>query len=151
MGAIRKMIGFVTIIALISIIALGCGGGGGSEEKAKEMFAQAQEFQNNNKYEEAIEKYREIAKQYPNLREGANSQFMIGFIYANLMNNFDKARVEFNTFLDKFSSSADSGLIAGAKFELANLGKSIEDIPVLSTLGKGADTTTADMGNKDKQ
>jgi len=97
-----------------------------------ELFSAAQDLQKQEKYQDAIKIYQQIAKEFPKSREGSNSQFMIGFIYANHLQDYTKAKAELETFLAKFTATADSGLIEGAKFELRFMGKPIDDIPNLS-------------------
>ena len=131
----------ISVLAALTVSLVGCG----NKEKtgkADELFAGAQQLQQEEKYSDAVKLYRQIADQYPTSRQGANSQFMIGYIYANHIKDLEQARIELNRFLEKFSSVADSGLIAGARFELQYLGKDISDIPTLSELG-GVDTTAA--------
>jgi len=99
-----------------------------------ELFAKAQDLQKQEKFEDAVRTYREIARNFPTTKQGANSQFMVGYIYANHIKDYEQAKIELNRFIDKYSSSADSGLVAGAKFELQYLGKSIDEIPILSNL-----------------
>lgn len=132
-----KIIAFaVTILLVLS----GCQGKPAGNPA--EMFASAQDFQKQENYTEAIKVYKQIVKDHPKSREGANSQFMVGFIYANHLQDFPKAKAELTTFLDKYSTTADSGLIEGAKFELRFMGKPIDDIPSLETTGNTSLATT---------
>jgi len=124
-------------MALISALALtSCkkqetaGAAGGETE----MFAKAQDFQKQEKFEDAVKTYRDIARNYPTTKQGANSQFMVGYIYANHIKDYEQAKIELNRFIEKYSTTADSGLVEGAKFELQYLGKSIDEIPILSDL-----------------
>lgn len=115
-----------------------------------ELFARAQELQKQEKFNEAVNIYRNIAKKFANTRQGANSQFMIGYIYANHIKDLKQATLELNRFLEDFSSVSDSGLIEGAKFELLNLGKDINDIPILSGLGETQDTSLVQESAKEQ-
>jgi outer membrane protein assembly factor BamD (BamD/ComL family) len=133
-------IAVLTLAALVGSVA-GCAKGE-KTKKADELFAGAQQLQQEEKYTEAIKVYRQIAEQFPKSRQGANSQFMIGYIYANHVKDLEQARLDLNRFLTGFAGVADSGLIAGAHFELQFLGKDISDIPTLSALGL-PDTTAA--------
>ncbi len=105
-----------------------------------ELFAKAQDFQKQEKFEDAVRIYRKIVREYPKTRKAANSQFMIGYIYANHIRDYEQAKIELNRFIDKYGDVADSGLVAGAHFELKYLGKDIDEIPILSDVGK-EDTT----------
>ena len=56
---------------------------------------------------------------------------MIGYVFANFLNDYESARLEYEKFLQLFSSKADSGLVESVKFELRNLGKDLNEIPQL--------------------
>jgi len=125
----------LTLIAGLSII--GCkkdGGNAGVPGKEVELFAQGQDLQKQEKFTEAVNLYRQISREYPKTKQGANSQFMVGYIYANHLKDYSQAKIELDRFIDKYDGTADSGLIAGARFELQYLGKSIDEIPILSNL-----------------
>jgi len=140
---VTRSITALTTIAFV-LILFGCQ----SKPTANpaDLFTKAQDLQKQEKFQEAIQVYRQIAHDFPKSREGANSQFMIGFIYGNHLQDYAQAKVELSAFLDKFAAVADSGLVEGAKFELKYMGKPIEDIPTLATLNDsstapGMDTT----------
>lgn len=138
-----------SVVLVLSIIVLtwysGCGKKEVSEDTSNaetavvmddtELFAKAQGLQKEEKYEEAVRIYRQIVREYPETKKAANSQFMIGYIYANHISDFEQAKIELNRFLEKFSETADSGLVAGAEFELLYMGKDIDEIEILSELG----------------
>jgi len=123
-------------LAVMLAALAGCKREAARTQTAEEQFAAAQQLQQDEKWAEAIKTYRKIAEEYPESRQGANSQFMVGYIYANQLKDYEQARIELNRFLDKFSAVADSGLIVGARFELQYMGRSIEEVPVLSELGQ---------------
>lgn len=129
--------------AMMLVTVIGCGGKT-EQVSVKEMMARAQELQEKQNFGEAIKAYKQVVSQYPKTREGANSQFMIGFLYGNYLNDHENAKAALETFLADFSEYADSGLVRGAEFELQFMGKSIDEIPILSGLGdknEAADTT----------
>ncbi len=130
-----------TMLAAALTLTLSCGGG--REGTVDELFASAQDFQKEEKFDDAIKVYRRVIREHPDTRQGANSQFMIGYIYANHLKDFEQARIELNRFLENYSETADSGLVVGAKFELQFMGKDIEEIPILSELGE-VDTLAAE-------
>lgn len=132
-----SIVRFFAIAMAIALIA-GCSGksGGNPEDVAAEMFAKAQEMQKGEKFNEAIQIYRNIVKKHPQTRQASNSQFMIGYICSNHLNDTEQAKIELNRFLDDYAEIADSGLIAGAKFELQYMGKNIDEIPILSNLNE---------------
>ncbi|MFC2150785.1 tetratricopeptide repeat protein [Calditrichota bacterium] len=131
-----KLFTYILAIVLSAGILVGCSDSGkNAEENAKTMTAQAQELLKEQKYDAAIKVYRKIIRENPGSRLAGNAQFMIGFTYANSMNDLEQAKIEFNRFLDSYAAVAESGLIAGAKFELENLGKNVEEIEVISKIG----------------
>ncbi|NQU04780.1 MAG: tetratricopeptide repeat protein [Calditrichaeota bacterium] len=144
-----KCLAFFVITLLVLTSITGCGEPK-QTEPAKVLFSQAQELQQAEKYNDAIKTYKQIAAKYKESRLAANSQFMIGYIYANHLKDMEQAKIEFTRFLDNYSESADSGLIVGAKFELEYLGKSIEEIPILSSVGE-SDTTAFNEEATDKK
>jgi len=146
--------GWITLLPVF-VLALVTGCGDKADKKQSgleiELFAKAQEFQKKEKYEDAIQTYRRIVKDYSDTRQGANSQFMIGYIYANHVKDLEQAVIELNRFLDEYSEVSDSGLIAGAKFELLYMGKDIDDIPILTDLGgKDSLVTESESGSEEK-
>ena len=142
----RPALGALALFVL-AVALYGCAKGGGKAKGADQLFANAQQLQQEEKFNDAVKVYRQIAEKYPKSRQGANSQFMVGYIYANHLKDLEQARIELNRFLDKFSAVSDSGLIAGAKFELQFLGKDISEIPTLSGLEQG--DSTGEKGESD--
>jgi len=145
---------FIAVVFAIALFA-GCSGksGGNPEDLAAEMFAKAQEMQKSEKFNEAIQVYRKIVKKHPKTRQASNSQFMIGYISSNHLNDIEQAKIELNRFLSDYAEIADSGLIAGAKFELEFMGKSIDEIPILSNLNEegNVDDKAKDVKTPDKE
>lgn len=73
----------------------------------------------------AITQYKKIINQYPNSNEAPNAYFTLGFIYANELKDFTNAKYYYEEFIKRFPNHE---AIESAKFELANLGKSPEEI-----------------------
>ncbi len=97
--------------------------------EAQYLIADTYAFLNN--YDDAISAYKLVVKEYISSKSAINAQFMLGYIYANFLFNYDLAKKEYEIFLEKFSSKADTNLIESVKFELENLGKDLKDIPEL--------------------
>lgn len=140
---------WIPILLILLILISGCGETKKerTQEMEVELFAKAQELQKKEKFLDAIETYRKIISEYPETRQGANSQFMIGYIFANHVKDFEQAKIELDRFLEKYSTIADSGLVAGAKFELQFMGKDIDDIPILSDLGEESKEPASEEGD----
>ena len=79
-------------------------------------------------FEKALSEYRVVLDKYNGSKEEALAQFMIGYIYANVIKDFDIARKEYQIFLDKFPKHE---LHPSVKFEIDYLGKDINEIPAL--------------------
>ena len=79
-------------------------------------------------FEKALSEYRVVLKNYTGSKEEALAQFMIGYIYANVIRDFDLAKKEYQIFLDKFPKHE---LHPSVKFEIDYLGKDINEIPAL--------------------
>jgi len=73
----------------------------------------------------AIELYASILANAPQHPKAATAQFMTGFIYANDLNELDKAKAAYETFLQKYPNDE---LAESAKMEIENLGKSPEEL-----------------------
>ena len=141
MTASITRLGAIILTILILYTVVGCGGAS-QKEDAKDLLVKAQELQQAEKYEDAIRVYRKLNREYSDSREGINAQFMIGYIYANHVKDHEQAKIELNRFLKKYSTTADSGLIAGAEFELKYMGMDIEQIPILTDIGIVDSTVT---------
>lgn len=88
-----------------------------------------------NDFKTAIQEFRKVVDNYKGSKEEADAQFMIGYNYANNLNDLKSAEIEYKIFLEKFQTHE---LAISVKFELENLGKSIDEIPALKDiLGKG--------------
>lgn len=73
----------------------------------------------------AIEYYQKFYKQFPNSDKAPKALFMIGFMRANDLAQYDSARLAYNEFLSKYPNN---DLAASVKAELQNLGKTPDEI-----------------------
>ena len=85
----------------------------------------------NKNFEEALNEYHVVVQNYPKTRFAINAQFMIGYVLANFVGDYKQARMEYERFLELYSTEADSGLVQSVKFELENLGRDLNEIPQL--------------------
>jgi hypothetical protein len=69
-----------------------------------------------------------VYTEYPNGLNSSKALFMLGFLNANHLNNFEKAKTYYQEFLDKYP---EHELADGAKFEVENMGKNPDEIPFL--------------------
>ncbi len=120
----RKSIYFILILTA-SILMTSCG----PSMNADEMFASANQLQKEGKYQEAVSVYNKLIKKYPQSKFAPQAQFMIGFIYANEVQDLDLAAKAYEKFLLVYP---DHDMAKDAKWELDHLGEDINDIEDLT-------------------
>jgi outer membrane protein assembly factor BamD (BamD/ComL family) len=114
-----------TLILIVALIfSAGCAQGPTEEE----LFVKAKKAQEARDFYAAVSAYSEVVQAYPNGERADEAQFMIGFLYANDIRDIVKAKEAYNTFLETYAATSDSGMVLSARWELANLGKDVEDI-----------------------
>jgi len=83
-------------------------------------------------FEAAVDAYGLVVENYKTSDDSPKAQFMIGYIYANpqfgKIQDLDKAKSTYEIFLTNFP---DHELAPSVQFEMENLGKDINEIPVL--------------------
>jgi outer membrane protein assembly factor BamD (BamD/ComL family) len=109
----------------------------------EDIFSQAKSLQEEQKYAEAVVKYEELVTLHPKNKLAAQSQFMVGFICANELDELEKAAEAYRAFLENYAAMSDSGMVASARWELENLGKDINEIEDLSVITKGGEESEA--------
>ena len=110
--------------ALMLIIIIGACSTKLSEE---DYYSKAQENYANQKFELAIENFKGIAENYTDGKRHAESLFMLGFINANDLQDFEEAKKYYSIFVEKYPQHE---LADDAQYELDNLGKDINDLPI---------------------
>lgn len=73
---------------------------------------------------QAIDRYAEVERAFPQGAEAAQACFLVGFAYANALRDTAAARQAFERFLARYP---ESELAPSARFELATLGKSLDE------------------------
>ncbi len=73
----------------------------------------------------AVDYYQKFYAQFANSENAPKALFMIGFMRANDLNDYDSARISYNEFLKKYP---EHELAPSVKMELDNLGKTPEQI-----------------------
>lgn len=131
----RNKIIWITLISGL-IAWMGCS----NKPTAEELFTQAKKYQENQDFQRAINMYEKIIKLYPDGKQTDEAQFMIGFIYANDLKDYEGARNAYHQFLENYSAVTDSGMIVSAKWELENLGKDINEIDALKQVSGGEES-----------
>ena len=79
-------------------------------------------------FQNAITSYNKVLENFAGSVHEAQAQFMVGYVQANILSDFEQAKVTYEIFLGKFP---DHELAPSVQFEIENLGKDINDIPVL--------------------
>ena len=112
-------------VALMSLaLIVGCS----SKPSEEELFVKAKKAQEARDFYAAVQAYQNVVTEYPQGDRADEAQFMIGFLYANDIQDTAKAKDAYQKFLDNYTAVSDSGMVLSAKWELANLGKDIKDI-----------------------
>jgi outer membrane protein assembly factor BamD (BamD/ComL family) len=96
-----------------------------------EYLTAAYDQYNKGSYEEAIKNFKKIIEFYDNGQHAAKAMFMVGFINANHIKNYEEAKKYYNMFIEKYPQNE---LKNDAEFELQNLGKDINDLPIFSKI-----------------
>jgi outer membrane protein assembly factor BamD (BamD/ComL family) len=76
-------------------------------------------------YRKAVAYFEMYAENYPSEKRAADVIFLQGFIHENQFKNFEKARVLYESFLEKFPGHP---LAKDIRIALANLGKTDEEL-----------------------
>ena len=124
----KRTIIFLALPIVVVALIFGCQKG----PSAEQIFTEAKQLHEDAKYAEAVAKYEQLVQMHARSKYAPQSQFMIGFIYANELGELDKAKVAYETFLERYAETSDSGMVASAHWELENLGKDIDEIEDLS-------------------
>jgi len=92
-----------------------------------ELYEQALLYEKQQKYSEAISTLDKIYSGYPASKQASKAVFLEGFIYANVLNQLDKAKEKYELYLAKYSS-VDAKMTEDVKRELRNMDKSSNEI-----------------------
>ena len=84
-------------------------------------------------FETCIEKYTFIADEYPSHADAPKARFMAGYTLANIMGEYDRAKVEYEKFIRDYP---EHPLVESVQFELRNLGKELNEIEELKGIMK---------------
>lgn len=93
----------------------------------EEYYKNAQENYTSKKFDLAVENFKGIVNNYPEGQHNAEAMFMLGFINANDIVNLEEAKKYYTMFIEKYPQH---DLADDAQYELDNLGKDINDLPI---------------------
>jgi len=112
---------------LVIFLFLSC-----SEKKTEQDYYElATEQYGKEAYADALENFKIILEEFPEGETTAQSTFMLGFIYANSLGNLEEAKKYYTLFIEKYP---DHDLADDAQYELNNLGKDINDLPIFKDM-----------------
>ena len=113
--------GIVLIGAMCLLLTAQCG-----KKMTEDQYIQeAQNYLDNGRYHEAISLYEELAEKFPDSDFVPKALFMTGFLYANELNEPEKAKSFYSAFLNRFP---DDELAVSVKWEMENIGVDINEI-----------------------
>ncbi len=91
------------------------------------LFELALLFEKQQQYDSTVKTLDKIYSGYPHSKQASKAVFLEGFLYANVLNQLDKAKNTYQLYLDNFSA-VDAKMTNDVQMELQNLGKSPEEI-----------------------
>ena len=109
------------LILLIALFAVDCS----KKFTDRELVDLAQKENSRGNPEKAVEYYERLLREFPDSEHAQMSLFMIGYIQSNEIRDFNRAKIVYQEFLEKYPSSE---LAASVKFELDNMGKNPEEL-----------------------
>jgi len=113
---------------------------------AKTHFTLADLYLNQEKkYQQALNYYREVTENYSASLWGPKAQFMIGYVYANHIHNYKEAEKEYQRFLDIYPTHE---LVNAVNFELKYLGEDLDQIKNLDFLQSSDASAAQEMDNE---
>jgi outer membrane protein assembly factor BamD (BamD/ComL family) len=98
-----------------------------------EYYKLAYDQYNEGNYEESIKNFKSLIDNYPAGENAPNTIFMLGFINANHLEQFEEAEKYYNMFLEKFPKHE---LVSSAKYELETLGKDVNELDIFKNIDK---------------
>ena len=108
----------------------------------QELFEKATVAQERSDFKGAIDAYHEFVSQYPDAPDAPKCQFMIGYLYANHLDNDASAAEAYEQFIRLYPENV---LIKDAQWELDHLGMDVNEIDELNQiLGSDGDSTAAE-------
>ena len=118
-----QRLSLIVLVILVGSLFFSCS----KKKEEVEYFKLAKEQYSKEEFTEAVKNFKSLIEYYPEGKHAAESTFMIGFIYANSIKNFDEAKIYYTTFIEKYP---DHDLADDAKYELETLGQDINDLPI---------------------
>ena len=111
------------VFGIVLLLALALCLSGCSTKSPEELFSLAQQAENEENFEKAIDFYSILLRKYPNNEHNYKAQFMIGFIYSEELKDYDKAREAMQKVADNYP---DCDLADDARWMLEHMGEDLE-------------------------
>ncbi|MGD9487974.1 MAG: outer membrane protein assembly factor BamD [Calditrichaceae bacterium] len=127
-----KLMKLTTVLLLVTGMIFSCS----SIKSEEEYYKSATDAYAKEDFSGAAENFKKLVENYPTGKKYGESLFMLGFINANNLENFEEAGKYYSEFIKKFP---EHDLADDAQYELDMLGKDINNLPMFQNLG--ADTT----------
>ncbi len=93
----------------------------------EDYYKAAKEAYTKENFSLAVQDFEKLVKNYPDGQRAAEASFMLGFINANDLKNLDAAKKYYTEFIKKYPKHE---LADDAQYELDNLGKDLNDLPI---------------------
>lgn len=106
------------------------------------LFEKALLQEKQQQFDSSIATLERIHASYPKSRQGNKAVFLQGYLYANVLKDYTKAKEKYQLYLDEYAG-ADPKMTNDAQMELKNLGKSPEEILKEILEKSQSDTTQA--------
>lgn len=94
------------------------------------LFTLAQIEINRGRGQKAVAKYEQLLSQYPQSELCYKAQFMIGFIYSEMLQDYPKAKQAYQKVIENYP---DCDLVSSAKWMIANMGKNPEELGIFDS------------------
>ncbi len=116
----RNLVLGTIFLILLAFCLQGC-----STKTPEELFSLAQQAENEQNFQKAIDFYKLLLRKYPNHEHNYKAQFMIGFIYSEELKDYNKAKEAMQAVVDKYP---DCDLADDARWMLEHMGEDLENI-----------------------
>lgn len=127
----KYMLSFIAVVLLFSC---------SNKLSEEEYYQKAKEAYGNQKFTEAIDNFKGLVDNYPESQHRAEALFLLGFINANDIEDFDQAKIYYEKFIAEFP---DHDLVDDAEYELKTLGKDINELPIFKNANADTVAETA--------
>lgn len=129
---------YLISIPVLALILFACS----DKFSDQEYYSKAKEAYSTQSFDVAITNFKNLTENYPNSEFHAEALFMLGFINANDLKNYDDAKKYYTDFTDKYP---DHELADDAQYEIETLGKDINELPIFQNIA--ADSTIETPSN----